>query len=336
MANPEKIVVVRYRFIGDTLLTIPFLRALRSQNPNAIIHLLVGEDAYPLMRDCPYINEAIPFEPRKLGFWNAVKQLRQQGYGCAYLLKRSLSSALMMWLAGIPNRIGFNTENRGILLTQRVSYRDRERHEAECFLDLLPQGENSQDRLRVEAWIPPEAEAKVLPLLSAGVGPRIVLHATSTNSAKCWPIRHFQALAEMLVSSHKAQLYVLGTLGERRVYEDLIQSLSPEARKAMVNLCGKTTLVESLALLKHMDLVVANDSGMIHMAAAVDTPVVAIFGPMDPNQWRPLGDKATVITHPQLTCRPCRMKISCHHRYPCLTEITPQQVFDACKPYLKS
>jgi ADP-heptose:LPS heptosyltransferase len=83
-------------------------------------------------------------------------------------------------------------------------------------------------------------------------------------------------------------------------------------------------------------LMVANDSGMIHMGAAADIPVIALFGPMDPNQWRPLCRQSVVMAQPHLPCRPCRMNITCDNRYPCLTEITPQKVFEACKAYLTS
>lgn len=336
MPKPSKIVVARYRFIGDTLLTIPFLRALRQQHPEAEIHLLVGEDAYDLVADCPYINRAIPFEPRKLGFWKAVRLIRDERYDTAYLLKRSFSSAMMTALAGVPQRIGFNTDHRGLLLTTRIPYRPTEQHEAACFLDLLPRSPETPPDLRLETWISEATFQKLASFFHFGEGPRIVLHITSTNPAKCWPLRHFTALAENLIGQYHAQLYFLGPAPERPQYDALIQHLGDTHAASLHNLCGNTSLVESMALLKHMDLVVANDSGMIHMAAAMKTPVVSIFGPSDPSQWYPLSERASIVTHPSLTCRPCRMKITCNHQYPCLTEITPEMVFAACKPYLTS
>ncbi len=337
MANkPQKIVVARYRFIGDTLLTVPFLRALRHQNPEAEIHLLIGQDGYPLMRECPYIDQAIAFEPRKLGFWKATKQIQQQHYDCAYVLKRSFSSALMMRLAGIPDRIGFDTEHRGFLLTRRVPYREKTQHEAQCFLDLLPQTPRETPDLHLETWLPDSVLESAKGFLQETTGAHIALHVTSDQLAKTWPIRHFQALAEMLVSEYNASLYCLGIASEWDVGEDFRQGVSDAVKAQTVNLCGKTDLLESLALLKHLDLVVANDSGLVHMAAAVNTPLVALFGPMDPNQWRPLSENATVLTHPDLTCQPCRMKITCNQLYPCMTEITPQQVMEVCRASLKS
>jgi heptosyltransferase-2 len=164
----------------------------------------------------------------------------------------------------------------------------------------------------------------------------VVLHATSTNPAKTWPMRHFQALATALVLEHQATVFFLGTPQDKLYYETLCLELPDEVQGRCVNWCGETTLLDSMALLTGMSLVVANDSGMVHMAAATNVPLVALFGPMDPQQWRPLSTNATVLTHPDLTCRPCRMKITCSHQYPCLTELTPERVLQACKAYLTS
>ncbi len=336
MAKPEKIVVVRYRFIGDTLLTIPFLRALRQLKPDAEIHLLVGEDAYDLMRHCPDIDQAIAFEPRKHGFWPSVQRIRQEGYTHAYLLKRSFSSAFMVWLAGIPNRIGFNTDHRRLLLTKAIAYTPTQQHEAQCFLDLLPGYPQGALDLSIESWIPEEVETKILSQFNLSAPQKVLVHVTSTNAAKCWPLDAFKTLIQTLLACEDTHLYFLGVEAEKALYENLKASFSNDEQSMMHNLCGQTTLLESLAVVKHMDLVVANDSGMIHMAAAMNTPVVAIFGPSDPKQWHPLSKRYTIVHHPQMACRPCRLNITCHHEYPCLSEITPEQVLRACKTYLKS
>ncbi len=335
MSRRQKIVVARYRLIGDSILSIPFLRALRRQNPQAEIHLLIGDDAISLMAHCPYVDKVITFEPRKLGYWQAMRLVRRERYDVAYILKRSLSSAMMMFLAGIPERIGFDTEGRGFLLTQRVPYRPKEQHEAQCYLDLLPKSDSPPD-MALALWLPEEVQESAAKRISGVKRPRITLHATSSKPAKCWPITHFATLAQMLIETYDAQLYCFGTADERALYDAMIAAL-PEARRANVNnLCGETSLIGTMGILPHMDLVVANDSGMIHMAAMADVPVVCLFGPMDPNQWHPLSQRVTILTNPDLDCRPCRMKITCGNRFPCLTEIAPQQVFTACKPYLIS
>ena len=142
-----KILVVRYRFIGDTILTVPFLRNLRRAYPYAKIDMLVSPVSGDLLETCPYIDNLIYFdttrkhryEHGKLGkksFWHYVKLLKNEKYDKAYVLKRSLSSAALCTFAGIKNKVGFNTEGRGLLLTKRVPY-DRDKHEVESFLDVL-------------------------------------------------------------------------------------------------------------------------------------------------------------------------------------------------------
>jgi len=327
----KKIMVARYRFIGDTILSIPFLTALRKTYPDAEIHYWVGKDAYDLMQRCPQIDQAICFEPRELGFWESVKRIKQQKYDTVYLLKRSFSSALMTTLAGIPNRIGFNTEHRGLLLTRRIPYREFTHHEAQCFLDLLSDRPlEDWDDLDLTSWLTNVDTSN----FSMGNGPHMVLHVTSTNPAKCWPLSHFETLARQLLETYGGTIYALGTEKESAQYEKIRDRLPDNLKNNFTNWCGKTTLVESIALLKNMNLVVANDSGMIHMAAAVNTPTIALFGPSDPIQWFPLNEKVVVMTHPNLACQPCRMKISCHHQYPCLVEITPEQVFKQCQTFL--
>jgi len=312
-----KIMIARYRFIGDTILSIPFLKALREVYPAAEIHYLVGKDAHDLMQLCPYIDKAICFEPRELGFWNAIQQIKKEKYNTAYLLKRSFSSALITALAGVPERIGFDTEHRGLLLTKRISYREHMQHEAQCFLDLLPTS-CELNTIHLESWLPEAVYTTIQPWILVTSGSKIVLHATSTNPAKCWPLRHFATLAKQLLSTSNTTLYAMGTTNESVSYETIRETLPAQLKDRLVNLCGKTTLVESMALLRHMDLVVANDSGMIHMAAAMQTPVIALFGPSDPQQWFPLSDKAMVMTHPNM----------------CLADIMPEQVFEQCKTSL--
>ncbi|NLF82377.1 MAG: glycosyltransferase family 9 protein, partial [Candidatus Gastranaerophilales bacterium] len=158
-----RILVARYRFIGDTVLMIPFLRNLRYAYPDAVIDVLVGPVSGEVLNDCPYINELIVFDTtrkhryenkneEKKSFFSYVKLLKSRKYDKVYVLKRSLSSALLVFLAGIPERIGFNTEGRGILLTKRIPY-VKDRHEVECFLDVLRADEIEVKDNHLENWV---------------------------------------------------------------------------------------------------------------------------------------------------------------------------------------
>lgn len=159
----QRILVIRYRFIGDTLLTVPFLRNLRRAYPDAHIEMLVGPNSGEVLTHCPYVDELIYFDTTRKhryenrdntspqSFWSYAALLRERRYDTAFVLKRSFSSALLAFLAGIPERIGFDTECRGWLLTKRVPYR-LDRHERDCFLDVLHQAGVPVEDDHLEAW----------------------------------------------------------------------------------------------------------------------------------------------------------------------------------------
>ena len=147
--NASKILVMRYRFIGDTVLTVPFLRNLRQAYPEARIDLMLEPFSGQVLTGCPYVDRIIPFEFKTIhkysassqrgklaGYLHYWKLLRQEGYDAVFALKRSLSSALLIRAAGIPRRIGFATEGRTLLLTDPVPYR-QDQHEVQNFLDCL-------------------------------------------------------------------------------------------------------------------------------------------------------------------------------------------------------
>lgn len=338
LMRPQRIAVLKHRYIGDTLLTIPFLESLRHQYPEAHLTLLVSPGFLPLMSQCPWIDEVQGFEPHESGFWSAMGTLRAGQYDRIYLLKRSLSTALMSWLAGIPERIGFNTEGRGCLLTRSIPYRSHHVHEAQCYLDLLEDPNSQRPGAPLSCAVYPWLTTPVPPAVLAQLDhnrPRVVIHPTSTNPAKCWPVQHYVSLCRQLLAVADVQLVFLGTLDDYPLVHQLFAQLPSERLGQCLNLCGHTSLTESMALLAHMDLVVGNDSGMIHMAAAMDRPVIALFGPMDPKQWAPLSPKAMVLTHPNLPCRPCRLKITCQQTFPCLVEISPDTVLQLCLQHLQ-
>ncbi|MBX2861768.1 MAG: glycosyltransferase family 9 protein [Vampirovibrio sp.] len=338
-AQPQKILVMRYRFIGDTLLMIPFLRNLRRAYPEAAIDVMVGPDSGELLTHCPYINHLITFNTRgnnSRSFWSYVGEIRSKGYDAAFVLKRSFSSAALAFLAGIPNRVGFNTEGRGVLLTHRVLYR-QDAHEAQCFLDTLREVNAPVTDDYLESWWTEAEESRVRELFldnpfndsneNVG-GQHVLLHLVSSNATKQWPETHCLNLIKQLLSWKKkpVNLHCLGTEGDKRFYEKLITQLPEELQPRMHNRCGQTSLLESLAYIKRMDWSVGVDCGTLHMAAAVDVPVIALFGPSSVEKWRPLGDNHTVVQAPsRLGAAPDKM----------MAAISVDDVITACTPYLQ-
>lgn len=342
LKTPEKILVIRYRFIGDTLLTVPFLRNLRKANPKAQIDMLVAPVSGEIIDKCPYVDNFLYFDTtrkhryensnqEKKNFRYYVKLLREKKYDKAYVLKRSFSSAFLAFCAGIPERIGFDTECRGFLLTKRVKY-DNSKHEIDCFLDVLKADGVKECDNYLENWIEPEEEAKVRDYLKAKLPDfgkkRVLVHATSGNHNKEWPKDRFARIVEYLTNEKGAQVIYAGTKNDSATYESIHSFINQELKTQPLNLCGEFSLRESLALTKMCDLIVGCDSGNLHIASSVKTPVIGIYGPMDEKKWGAWGENNKLLTA-DCSCRPCALKKKCKNEHACLSGIDVEAVKSA-------
>jgi heptosyltransferase II len=342
----SKIAILRYRFIGDTLLTIPFLRVLRQHNPHCEIVLYLSPDTVALLEGCPYIDRIVAFDPKTMGFFKALACLKQEQFDRIYVLKRSFSSALLAFLAGIPERIGYASENRNFLLTQAVTYRSYLQHEAACHLDLITPflhttliESEKEKHLYLEHWQTESDLARVKEDYALTF-PYIILHPTSSNALKHWGDTAYTQLIQSLLSHFpEHHLVFLGTHEDKQGYQKLLRTLQKDlggspSLERLHNWAGTTELKEAMALVYHAQLLVGNDSGLAHIASAMNTATVTLFGPSDPNQWRALGENHTVVTAPLLTCRPCKLKVNCNNTFECFTEIRPKDVLSACHSVL--
>lgn len=334
----KRILVMRYRFIGDTILAVPFLRNLRYAYPDAVIDVLVGPQSGKVLEGCPYINELIPYDTTKFHKYDRGEskprsllsyawELRKRKYDMAFLLKRSLSSAILALLAGARYRIGYATQGRSLLLTHPVKFRE-DVHEVEAVLDVL-RGVNIPIRdKQLEAWTTPEEQRELLavaPQLQR-TGTKILVHAAAAHPDKMYPLALWAEVIRVLKTRHDATFYFTGAEADYVLYKELQKLASVEG----VNLAGKLSLRQSIALMKNMDVAACVDSGPAHLAAAADIPVVALFGPTDPVRWAPWGEKHAVVVNDKLTCRPCGYKKTCDDRRECLTELDPIAIADAC------
>lgn len=339
--NIKKILVIRYRFIGDTLLTVPFLRNLRYAYPDAQIDMLVAPMSGDIIKACPYVNNFIYFDTtrkhryehaggKKKTFWSYIKLLKKEKYDKAYILKRSLSSAFLAFAAGIKERIGFNTEGRGIFLTKKVPYKNHQ-HEVECFLDILRTDNIKIKDDYLENWITKEEQEKIENILKNNNienMKKVLVHATSGNHKKEWSKENFARIIEYLSNEKHAQVIYLGTKNDGLTYQNIEKLVNKKLTIKPLNFCGNLTLRESLALTKKCDLIVGCDSGNLHIAASVNTKVIGIYGPMDTTRWRPWNENSKVLTA-NIPCRPCSLKKKCKENYKCLTNISPKTVISA-------
>ena len=351
---PKKILVMRYRFIGDTLLTVPFLRNLRYAFPDAQIDMLVAPVSGEIIEKCPYVDNFIYFDTtrkhryenngntKKKDFWSYVKLLKEQKYDKVYVLKRSLSSAFLAFASGIKERIGFDTEMRGFLLTKRVPYVD-DRHEIECFLDVLKADSIEIKDDYLENWVDNFEEEKVVKILDETILPenknlpKVIVHATSGNRKKEWDKDKWAKVVEWLSDVKGVQVLFNGTKNDSLTYEEIMAFLPENGAKLRVkpvNLCGKFSLRETLAFTKQCDLLVGCDSGNLHIAASVNVPVIGIYGPMNTIKWRAWEENAVVIKT-DLPCQPCGLKAKCKRNYQCIKDISLENVMAEIQLYLE-
>lgn len=334
----KKILVMRYRFIGDTVLTVPFLRNLRQSFPLARIDLMLEPFSGQVIEGCPYIDRVIPFELKTIHAYsaqsgrskiNALRHywslMRREGYDAAFVLKRSLSSAGLVWAARVPRRIGFSTEGRGLLLTDKVLYR-QDQHEVENFLDCLRAVDIPVSSKHLELWPLPEHTEDIGNRFAArgwgGNELKVVIHAAASLPAKMWPLDRFAAVMKELQRIYGAKFVYTGTKGDSSFYEE-IERRGPFGG---LNLCGITSLRRNIAVYRACTLFFGVDSGPMHIAAAAGIPVVALFGPTDERKWGPWGEGHEVVSK-RLSCHPCKPH-KCGNNL-CMTQITAADALDA-------
>ncbi len=343
-AAAKRILVMRYRFIGDTILSVPFFRNLRRAEPDAYIAWVVAPGSSDVVRGIPYVDELICWDPvtihadsrgthrtlrAKLEF---IRELRTRRFDKVYLLKRSLSSALMAFSTGAPERVGFDTEGRGALLTTRVPYR-HDRHEVENFLDVLRADGVPVVDDYLEAWLAPEEKSFAQEYLAArGVGPDeplIAIHPFAANPARAWHEDNFIEIANRLQSLHGGRVVLFGGGRDAEPAAQMRARISPEPVMAV----GNTTLRQTMALLARCRLLVCNDSGIMHLGAALAVPLVAVFGPQSPVKFGPWGTNCRAV-YREFPCSPCRQKFfkecapSMRGRPECVEAVTVRQVLD--------
>jgi heptosyltransferase-2 len=305
-ATPERILVVCNGFLGDTVLGIPFLRNLRRRFPQAIIDVLIEPHTAAVLANCPYQDEILawPRPPRSQRLMPAALTallghaawLRSRRYSRAYLFKRSFSSGLLVWLAGIPWRVGHASEGRGWLLSRAVRTQHG-RHQAEASLDLLRGDGIEVDDGHAENWVSAQDRAAIDRLLmDLPTGrPRVFLALRSTNAEKHWPIDRWAAVIDWLVTVRGCEVFFCGGPADRSMHAEVVGLLDSGTARHTHDLSALVPLRQVGALLARMDLCVGIDSGLPHIAASHGVPVVVLFGPTDPRQWHPWKTASDVV-----------------------------------------
>jgi heptosyltransferase-2 len=325
-AEPAAILVRTPNWLGDLMVSTSFLRALLARFPAARVDVIVrrGFDALPV----PHRGRIIPYDKSQAGPGRFGRALRGAGYSHAFVLPPSFSSAWMAWNARIPWRVGYGGKGRGWLLRPSITHAAPERsiHIAREYLALLdpwvratpeqyPPGLDAD-----AAWIAAHRPNAMSDAGLAQDAPYVVLApGAEYGPAKQWPTAHYRAAAQALAASGRRVL-VAGLPKEQALGDAILAGL-PGA----LNLAGCTTLPELVAVLAGARLLISNDSGAMHVGAALGVPQIALFGSTNPHWTAPLNARARVIYRAE-PCSPCYARGCPLGHLRCLQEIRPEQV----------
>ncbi len=331
--TPDRILVIKLRYVGDVLLATPVLSRLREGFPKAHLAMLVNQGTEEVVRGHPALDEVLILKRGSMARqWRFVREIRDRRFDLVIDLTDGDRSALVSRLSGAPARLGYNSEGRwrGWLYT-RVIEADRfamhtSRYHLAATEALGLTGSPPAPILTVD----PEARRVAERLLQEagidGTRPLVCLHPGARWWFKSWPAERFAALADRIQTETLAQALFLGGEPERSVVDRIAGAMNTPS----LNLVGRTGLQELGAVLEHATLMVTNDNGPMHMAAARGVPVIGLFGPSDPAVWGPWGEGHRTF-YKGLDCHACFHPDCFRGEQNCMRLITLEEVWEAVK-----
>ena len=340
----RRVVVRGTNWVGDSVMTVPALRALRRVLPDAHITLVIRPGTKGIFSDAGFIDEVLVYDRKgALSVVGQVREWKRRQFDLAVLFQNAFEAALIPFLAGVPVRLGYATESRQALLTHPLPLPDwrSSKHEVFYYLYLVTALEQllfgrsdvceSEPDASIQVSESRKAEAADL-LRAFGVNEAesvVAICPGSINSrAKRWPSERFAALADRLIESRRRVL-LIGSQDEIGVSEEVVRRMQNQP----VVLTGKTSLDQITAVLDRADLIVTNDTGPAHIGAALGRPTIVIFGPTNPLTTRPFARDAEVLRHPP-DCAPCMLR-DCPIDHRCMTAIEVDEVFERSQALLK-
>jgi heptosyltransferase-2 len=336
-----KILVRAPNWVGDAVLCIPALEALRASHPGDEISILARPAVADVLAAQPFLDRSIEYDHRGrhsgwLGRESLVRELRAEKFSAAVLFQNAFEAAWIAWRAAIPQRIGYARDARSPLLTNAITVPkpgEIPPHESHYYLELLrragwieTRGEFQPTRLRIS---PEAAIAAESALRTAGAKEKswrcAIAPGASYGAAKCWPPERFAALADRLISDCAADVIFFGTPNEKEIAARIQSSMKHRA----ISLVGQTSMRELAPLFSACSIFIGNDSGAMHVAAAAGLPVIGIFGSTDPEGTSPVSAQFTLIREAP-SCSPCFLR-RCPVDHRCMTRITVDSVFSAAR-----
>ena len=336
VAARGKALIVAPAWIGDAVMAQPLFIRLQQNTPGLQLDALAPRWVAPVLQRMPQISAVIdnPFAHGELALaarYRLARELAHSAYQRAYVLPNSAKSALIPWLASIPERIGFTGEARYGLINRRHRLDPAALPQmSERFAQLAEVPGTSLPRPlpRPQLSSSREQQAQTRQALGIASSEKIAVFCPGAEYgvAKRWPARHFATLADEL-GRRGYVIWLLGSPKDRPIGDEIVRQAS--AAGAPINLCGVTSLTQAIDLIAAASVVVCNDSGLMHVAAALDRPLVAVYGSSSPGFTPPLTPYAQIISL-NLPCSPCFKRECPLGHLDCLNKLEPQRVLTAC------
>ncbi|MGD1074891.1 MAG: lipopolysaccharide heptosyltransferase II [Thermodesulfovibrionales bacterium] len=345
----EKILVRGVNWIGDAVMTMPALRALKKAYSESHLALLVKPSVSPLFETDPFVDEVILYEDRFKGLMGKIKLariLRKKGFSKAVLFQNAFDAALTAFFARIPERIGYDRDGRGLLLTRPIPFHreDRKLHHIEYYLDLLKRAGIEAEYSHPWIYLSLDERLAARERLSGMKRPILGINPSATyGSSKRWLPERFGEVASWFMKDTGGSVVIFGGKDATGIAEEIDHFVRKEQIPSspntigkdppLLNLAGTTSLRELVSFISECDVFVSNDSGPMHIAYAVGTPLVAIFGSTAPELTGPVGAGHRVIKH-DFGCSPCFERTCAKGDMRCMYAITADDVYIAVKKLL--
>jgi heptosyltransferase-2 len=344
--NSQRILIRGVNWIGDAVLTLPAIQSIRRSFPDSHIALLVKPWVSDLFKENRDIDEIILYDDCHRGIRGRMRlsrELRKKKFDTAILLQNAFDAALITWLAGIPKRIGYNRDGRGLLLTDAVPIKPEilEQHQVHYYLDLLNSAgiktSETEPYLPISETERTWARNHLSSCFSDSSTPLIGINpGAAYGSAKRWLPERFAELIIKIFTEIHGRVIIFGSESETDIADEITTEISrlkiklnmEKYRSNLLIMSGKTDLRELASLISECDAFITNDSGPMHMASALYVPVIAIFGSTSPVRTGPVGRIHKIIST-DIPCSPCMKRVCSEEHLRCMTDITAQDVFTA-------
>jgi heptosyltransferase II len=348
MTDPQKILIVQPNWVGDAVMATPALRALRQLYPQAHIAYLMRRYVKPLYTGMPWADQLITYRTGKTkkkagkGLFDLGRRLRSAKFDLAILMPNSFQAALVCKMANIPRVVGYERDGRGFLLSDKL-LPQKEKGKfiptpiVKYYMGLAQYLGSAQRELSLQLFVTDSEKRQAAEVLcrsgldgldrpaSRGQRPMILLNpGAQFGAAKCWLPEYFASLADRLIDELGANVLISAAPRERAIVDAILRGM----KHIPIDLLAKGSTLGALKeIVRRCDLMVTNDTGPRHIAAAFDVPVVTIFGPTHP-EWTEIYFAKERKVAVKVFCGPCQKK-TCPLDHRCMTRVTPAMVFEA-------